>query len=141
MRLIVEQNPHLIDPSELLRPELDFAEKSLSQFRDYSINDDDPIKKRVQETYRKMHLNQTVDFVKGENLKTQLIHTLFCHLITLFTTIIHRRNNVVIISFTSMTANFDLWTRVSLIKFFLNVTNDGHKKLKKKTITLTNRIM
>lgn len=65
MRLLVDNHPHLIDPSELLRPELDFADKNLSKFRDYTIDDEDPIKKRVRETYRKMHLNQTVEFVEG----------------------------------------------------------------------------
>lgn len=56
----------MIDPSELLRPELKFTEKNVSQFRDYSIDETDPLKERVRMTYRQMHLNQTVDFVKGE---------------------------------------------------------------------------
>lgn len=62
------QNPNLIDPSELLRPEPDFVEKSVSKFRDYSIDENDPLKERVRMTYTKMHRNQTVDFVKGEYL-------------------------------------------------------------------------
>lgn len=53
----------MIDPSELLRPEIKFAKKS--KFRDYSVDDTDPLKERVRMTYRQMHLNQTVDFVKG----------------------------------------------------------------------------
>ena len=56
----------MIDPSELLRPEPSFAEKELSKFRDYTVDEDDPLKQRVQNTYRLMHKNQTVDFVKGQ---------------------------------------------------------------------------
>lgn len=63
----VFQNPSLIDPSELLRPELKFVEKS--QFRDYSVDDTNPLKERVRLTYRQMHLNQTVDFVKGLSIE------------------------------------------------------------------------
>lgn len=58
----------MIDPSELLRPEPDFAEKPISKFRDYSIDETDPLKERVRRTYRLMHKNQTVDFVKSECL-------------------------------------------------------------------------
>jgi inositol oxygenase len=56
----------VIDPSELLRPEPDFTEKAASKFRDYSVDETDPLKERVRKTYRDMHLNQTVDFVKRE---------------------------------------------------------------------------
>lgn len=56
----------MIDPSELLRPESEYAEKDLSKFRDYSVDENDPLKERVRQTYRAMHLNQTVDFVKGK---------------------------------------------------------------------------
>lgn len=59
------QTPSMIDPSELLRPEIKFAEKS--KFRDYSVDETDPLKERVRMTYRQMHLNQTVDFVKGSS--------------------------------------------------------------------------
>lgn len=62
--LLFSQSPSLIDPSELLRPEINFADKS--KFRDYSVDDTDPLKERVRKTYRQMHLNQTVEFVKGE---------------------------------------------------------------------------
>ena len=55
-----------MDPSELLRPESKFIDKS--KFRDYSVDDADPLKERVRMTYRKMHLNQTVDFVKGRKM-------------------------------------------------------------------------
>lgn len=58
------QKPHVIDPSELLRPEPDFTEKGVSKFRDYTIDESDPLKEMVRKTYRLMHLNQTVDFVK-----------------------------------------------------------------------------
>lgn len=67
----VFQNPSLIDPSELLRPELKFVE--MSQFRDYSVDDTNPLKERVRLTYRQMHLNQTVDFVKGLSIELSLI--------------------------------------------------------------------
>jgi inositol oxygenase len=55
---------NIIDPSELLRPEPKFAQKPVGQFRDYSIDENDPIKERVRKTYNLMHTNQTVDFVK-----------------------------------------------------------------------------
>jgi inositol oxygenase len=54
----------VIDPSELLRPEPDFADKGLSKFRDYTIDQNDPLKERVRKTYELMHKNQTVEFVK-----------------------------------------------------------------------------
>lgn len=66
MRLIDEKSSvNLIDPSELMRPEPAFADKELSKFRDYTIDPTDPLRERVQRTYREMHLNQTVDFVNG----------------------------------------------------------------------------
>lgn len=58
-------NATLLDPSELLRPEPKFAEKPVGQFRDYSVDENDPIKERVRLTYKAMHTNQTVNFVKG----------------------------------------------------------------------------
>lgn len=57
----------LIDPSELQRPEPKYADKELSKFRDYSIDENDPLKERVRKTYRDMHFNQTVDFVKSRH--------------------------------------------------------------------------
>lgn len=54
-----------IDPSELHRPE--FADKDVEKFRDYHIDENDPIQQRVRRTYRTMHLNQTVEFVKGRH--------------------------------------------------------------------------
>lgn len=56
----------VIDPSELHRPEAAFAKKALSEFRDYSLDENDPIKERVYQTYLQMHTNQTVDFVKSK---------------------------------------------------------------------------
>ncbi|XP_039961692.1 inositol oxygenase [Bactrocera neohumeralis] len=67
MRLLLDKQIELIDPSELLRPEPAFADKCPSKFRDYSINEEDPLKERVRRTYREMHLNQTVDFVKSRH--------------------------------------------------------------------------
>lgn len=60
------QHPQVIDPSELLRPEAEFAGKCLTKFRDYSVDVNDPLKERVRQTYRQMHLNQTVDFVESK---------------------------------------------------------------------------
>lgn len=65
MKLITEAQPHVIDPSELLRPEPDFTEKGISKFRDYTIDVNDPLKEMVRRTYRLMHSSQTVDFVKN----------------------------------------------------------------------------
>lgn len=59
------KQPRVIDPSELLRPEADFMEKGVSKFRDYTIDENDPLKEMVRKTYRLMHFNQTVDFVKS----------------------------------------------------------------------------
>jgi len=67
MRLIVEHHPHLLDPSELMRPEVKFADKELTKFRDYTVDENDPLKQRVRRTYRQMHLNQTVEFVQGRH--------------------------------------------------------------------------
>lgn len=66
MRLIVDPHPHLLDPSELVRPEPKFAKKEITKFRRYSVDDTDPIKERVRRTYKLMHQNQTVDFVRGK---------------------------------------------------------------------------
>lgn len=62
-----------IDPSELLRPELKFADKNISKFRDYSVDETDPLKERVRNTYRMMHLNQTMDFVKSKLIKKKQV--------------------------------------------------------------------
>lgn len=58
----------MIDPSQLLRPEIIYNDKPLDAFRDYTVDDNDPIKARVRFTYNQMHTNQTVDFVKGIKL-------------------------------------------------------------------------
>ncbi|XP_030378585.1 inositol oxygenase [Scaptodrosophila lebanonensis] len=65
MRILAENQIDLLDPSELLRPEPTFADKNPSKFRDYTVDAADPLKERVRQTYRQMHLNQTVDFVMG----------------------------------------------------------------------------
>ncbi|XP_063923890.1 inositol oxygenase [Zophobas morio] len=65
MSVIIESSPvKVIDPSELLRPEPAFAKKPVAQFRDYSIDENDPIKERVRKTYKEMHTHQTVAFVQ-----------------------------------------------------------------------------
>ncbi|XP_045454382.1 inositol oxygenase [Melitaea cinxia] len=56
----------MLDPSLLLRPEKVYDGKPLEAFRDYSMDDKDPIKERVRRTYYEMHSNMTVDFVKGK---------------------------------------------------------------------------
>lgn len=66
-----QKSIQLIDPSELLRPE--FAEKDVFKFRDYSVDETDPLKERVRKTYRDMHLNQSVDFVKGLCVKGLIV--------------------------------------------------------------------
>ncbi|XP_049789945.1 inositol oxygenase-like isoform X2 [Schistocerca nitens] len=62
-------NRPLIDPSEILRPEPIHAGKPIAQFRDYTIDDTDPIKERVRKLYYDMHKYQTVDFVKKQHAK------------------------------------------------------------------------
>lgn len=50
----------MLDPSELYRPE----NKTMEEFRIFNINEDDYIQKRVFQTYKLMHTNQTVEFVR-----------------------------------------------------------------------------
>uniref|UniRef100_T1IXE1 Kinesin-like protein n=1 Tax=Strigamia maritima TaxID=126957 RepID=T1IXE1_STRMM len=54
------------DPSEYFRPEPIFI-KSKEKFRDYTEDENCPIKQRVRNTYLKMHTNQTVEFVKKKH--------------------------------------------------------------------------
>ncbi|XP_050668434.1 inositol oxygenase-like isoform X2 [Leptidea sinapis] len=56
----------VIDPSQLLRPEKIYDDKPVTAFRDYSIDDNDPIRQRVRKTYYTMHTYMTVDFVKSK---------------------------------------------------------------------------
>lgn len=49
-----------LDPSELYRPE----HKKKEDFRIHTMDMDDPIQRRVNEVYKKMHTFQTVDFVR-----------------------------------------------------------------------------
>ncbi|XP_049879162.1 inositol oxygenase-like [Pectinophora gossypiella] len=56
----------IMDPSFLLRPEESFNGKPIDAFRDYSVDENNPIKMRVRRTYYDMHSNMTVDFVKGK---------------------------------------------------------------------------
>lgn len=55
----------MLDPSLLLRPEKIYDGKPVEAFRDYTVDENDPIKMRVRKTYYDMHTNMTVDFVKG----------------------------------------------------------------------------
>lgn len=41
-------------------------DKPKEAFRDYTVDDNDPIKMRVRRTYYEMHTKMTVDFVKGK---------------------------------------------------------------------------
>jgi inositol oxygenase len=66
-----------LDISELLRPESAFSEKAKSQFRDYTVDENDPLKERVRQTYELMHTNQTVEFVRGEKEISFLFWTPF----------------------------------------------------------------
>ncbi|XP_059048205.1 inositol oxygenase-like [Achroia grisella] len=59
----------IIDPSQLLRPEPVFHDKPIDAFRDYTIDDSDPIKERVRRTYYLMHTHVTVDLVKQKREK------------------------------------------------------------------------
>jgi len=66
MRIIIDKvndNPSLLDSSELLRPEPNFKDKEA--FRDY--DKDDAIGQRVKKTYYDMHTNQTVEFVRKKH--------------------------------------------------------------------------
>ncbi|CAK1541805.1 unnamed protein product [Leptosia nina] len=56
----------MIDPSLLLRPENVYEDKPVANFRDYSVDDADPIRDRVRRTYYTMHTHMTVDFVKSK---------------------------------------------------------------------------
>merc|ERR1712079_957163 len=68
MRLLinkVDDNPSLLDTSDLCRTEFFLKEKEA--FRDYSKEDE--IGQRVKRTYTGMHTNQTVDFVRQKHDK------------------------------------------------------------------------
>ncbi|XP_013167610.1 PREDICTED: inositol oxygenase-like [Papilio xuthus] len=66
MKVKPETSVGMIDPSLLLRPEKVYDDKPVTAFRDYSVDDEDPIKQRVRRTYYTMHTHTTVDFVKGK---------------------------------------------------------------------------
>ncbi len=57
----------MIYPSEHLRPEAKFASKAITDFRDYSIDENDPIKERVRKTYLEMHTHQTHYLLEGRS--------------------------------------------------------------------------
>merc|ERR1711953_1531548 len=72
MRILVNpvnENPSLLDGSDILRPEAATIQDSEHQFRIYDENADDPIQARVRKTYYDMHSNQTVDFVRRKHQK------------------------------------------------------------------------
>lgn len=96
-RYFFQQSVSILDPSELYRPDKDvnFADKdvkgtnwrgqafyvlnvpkgsflSFAEFRDYTVTENDPQMERVFQTYKAMHTNQTVDFVKGTLEKIHL---------------------------------------------------------------------
>lgn len=56
----------ILDPSDVYRPDIStYADKDVKDFRTYVVDETDPIKDRVYQTYKAMHTNQTVDFVQG----------------------------------------------------------------------------
>ncbi|CAG4932050.1 unnamed protein product [Colias eurytheme] len=59
----------MVDPSLLLRPEAVYDDKPVAAFRDYTIDDNDPIRERVRRTYYTMHTNMTYDFVQSKMAK------------------------------------------------------------------------
>lgn len=70
-----QQIVNILDPSELHRPEaISFAEKDLNKFRDFTVYENDPIAERVLQTYKQMHRNQTVDFVRGKFSNKKLVN-------------------------------------------------------------------
>lgn len=68
MKLLQDSPVSMLDPSLLLRPEKIYDGKPVDAFRDYSFDENDPIKERVRRTYYEMHSKMTVDFVKGSIL-------------------------------------------------------------------------
>ncbi|KAJ2940298.1 hypothetical protein O0L34_g11871 [Tuta absoluta] len=66
MKILPDSPIKMLDPSLLLRPEAVYSDKPIDAFRDYSIDEGDPIKARVRRTYYEMHTNMTVDFVKAK---------------------------------------------------------------------------
>lgn len=56
----------LPDPSEIFRPEV-VEKESKWKFRDFSATSEDQWKMMVYKTYKEMHTNQTVDFVREKN--------------------------------------------------------------------------
>lgn len=63
----------MMDPSLMLRPEKVYDGKPVEAFRNYDIDENDPIKERVRRTYYEMHTKQTYDFVKGKCIFLQII--------------------------------------------------------------------
>ncbi|XP_046909266.2 myo-inositol oxygenase [Dermatophagoides farinae] len=58
---LASESIYYLDPSEHFRPE----HKSPEEYRIYTINQDDYIQKRVFDTYRLMHTNQTLEFARN----------------------------------------------------------------------------
>ncbi|KAG7303196.1 hypothetical protein JYU34_011659 [Plutella xylostella] len=56
----------LLDPSLLLRPEEVFNGKPIEAFRDYTVDDEDPLRARVRRTYYDMHSQMTYQFVQDK---------------------------------------------------------------------------
>lgn len=59
-------NKMIFKKSRIYSSQLDFAQKEISEFRDYTIDEADPVKERVRRTYKMMHQNQTVDYVMSK---------------------------------------------------------------------------
>lgn len=65
MKLLQDSPVSMMDPSLLLRPEKVYDGKPVDAFRDYTVDENDPIKERVRRTYYEMHTKMNVEFVKG----------------------------------------------------------------------------
>ncbi|XP_065337555.1 inositol oxygenase [Cloeon dipterum] len=61
----VLQTVSILDPSELVRPEVGFASKDEHEYRDYTVTAGDAHMERVLQTYTEMHDSQTVDSVRS----------------------------------------------------------------------------
>jgi len=60
----------------LQQPDVDFAAKEMTQFRDYTLTPGDEFKQRIFRTYEKMHDQQTVASVQGRVLRWTKFNTL-----------------------------------------------------------------
>lgn len=69
MKFTDKQEIIILDPSDIYRPDIVsfVTDKDVKDFRNYKITENDSLQERVFQTYKEMHNNQTVDFVKGRH--------------------------------------------------------------------------